>query len=60
MKIKLTGALPRQLKEMGLKPGEKFEAMPAENTRLGAMRFKVMVGDEEQVATVYKENYIEL
>jgi hypothetical protein len=60
MKIKLTGALPRQLKEMGLKAGEKFDASPAENTRYKAMQFKVLVGDEEQVATVYQENYVQI
>lgn len=60
MKIKLVGALPRQLRDMGLKPGDKFDASPAENTRYNAVRFKVMVGDEEQVATVYQENYKEI
>ena len=43
---------------MGLKPGDKFEAEPAENTRYDALRFRVMVGDEEQIATVYRENYV--
>jgi putative lipoic acid-binding regulatory protein len=60
MKIKLVGALPRQLRDMGLKAGDKFDASPAENTRYNAVRFKVMVGEEEQVATVYQENYKEI
>ena len=60
MKIKLVGALPRQLKEMGLKPGDKFDASAAENTRYNAVQFFVMVGDEMQVATVYQENYVKI
>lgn len=60
MKIKLVGALPRQLRDMGLKAGDKFDAAPAENTRYNAVRFKVVVGEEEQVATVYQENYKEI
>jgi len=60
MKIKLIGTLPRQLKLMGLKPGDKFDAVPAENTRYNAVRFKVLAGDEEQIATVFRENYVKL
>lgn len=57
MKIILVGALPRQLRDMGLKSGDTFDASPAENTRYNAVRFKIVAGDEELVATVYQENY---
>ena len=60
MKIKLVGALPRQLKEMCLKPGDQFDASAAENTRYNAVQFFVIVDDEMQVATVYQENYIKI
>ena len=57
MKIKLVGALPQMLKDMGLKPGDKFEAQPAEYSRLGAVTVKVPIDDEIQIATIWPENF---
>lgn len=60
MKIKLTGALPTRLKDLNLKPGDKFDAEPAPNTKLGAVQFNVEVDDEFHIVTVYPENFIKL
>ena len=60
MRIKLVGALPRELKDMGLKPNDEFDAVDAENTRLKAVQIRFQANDEPQVATVYPENYKKL
>jgi len=57
MKIKLVGALPQMLRDMGLKPGECYEAEPAPFTTLGAVQFKIVRNGEEEFATVWPENY---
>jgi hypothetical protein len=58
MDIKLTGALPRQLRELGLKAGDKFQNVePADGHRKGAVRIRFMFDDAENVAVVYPENY---
>lgn len=57
MKIKIVGALPQMLKDLGVKPGDKFDAEPAPNTTLGAVMFKVNVDGELQWATVWPENF---
>lgn len=59
MKIKLVGALPRELKDLGLKPGDQFDAQPAENTTLKAVQFFVWA-DEKFKCTVWPENYVEI
>jgi hypothetical protein len=61
MNIRLKWDIPRQLKELGLKPGNEFqdvELVPMQ--RKGAVRIKFMNGDEENVAVVFKENYIRI
>ena len=60
MKIKLVGALPQKLKDLGLTPGEIFYAEPAPNTKLGAVRFLIFKDDEWQFVTVYPENFKKL
>jgi hypothetical protein len=58
MDIRLTGALPRQLRELGLKSGDRFQNVePAEGHRKGAVKIRFMFDDEENVAVVYPENY---
>lgn len=58
MRIKLTGALPEELRDMGFKSGDKHEAYPSENTSLGAVEIKTFVDGKENIATVYPENFI--
>ena len=61
MKIKLVGALPTQLKDLGLKAGDLFEAYPStSSTYANAVEIKVMKDGEPCVATVYSENYKKL
>lgn len=58
MNIRLVGALPRQLKEVGLKPGDRFQDVQlAEGHRKGAVKVRFLNGDEENVAVIYPENY---
>lgn len=57
MRIKLVGALPRELKDMGFEPGNQFDAAPAVNTRLNAVQVRIQKDGEIQVATIYPENY---
>lgn len=58
MMIELVGALPRELKDRGLKAGDVVNAQPSENSRLGAMQFRVKVDDDIEVCTVFQENYV--
>lgn len=60
MRIKLVGALPRELRDLNLKVGDKLDAYPAENTRLGAVQVKLMIDEMPQVATIYPENYVKI
>lgn len=60
MKIKLVGALPERLRDLGIKPGDRFDAEPAPNTRLGAVRFNVEKDDEFHICTVWPENFVKL
>lgn len=55
--IKLVGALPRELKDAGLKPGDKLHATPSEVSTLGAMLVKVWKDDADFYVTVWPENY---
>lgn len=57
MRIKLFGALPTALKDLGLKAGDIVDAYPIEGTIKDTMQFKMHVDGEPQVATVYPENY---
>jgi hypothetical protein len=57
MIIKLVGALPEQLRDMGFKPGEIYEAYSSENTRLDAVKIQKVVDGTVAIATVYLENY---
>jgi hypothetical protein len=58
MRIKLVGALPEELRDMGFKPGEKHEAWPSEKTRLGAVEIQITVDGAPAIATVYPENFV--
>jgi hypothetical protein len=60
MRIKLVGALPRELRDLNLKVNDKLDAYPAENTRLGAVQVKLMIDEVPQVATIYPENYVKI
>ena len=42
MKIKIIGPLPEHVADLGVKPGQKYEAEPSPNTRLDAVRIKVI------------------
>jgi hypothetical protein len=42
MKIKIIGTLPDHVTDMGVKPGQTYDAEPTPNTRLDAVRFKVL------------------
>ncbi len=58
MKIKLVGALPRELKDLGLKPGQTFDASPAEKTNTRAVQFFIWREEENCKCTVWPENFI--
>ena len=60
MRIELVGALPRELKDLGFEPGNQFDASPAENTRLNAVKVRIQKDGEPCIATVYPENYKKL
>jgi hypothetical protein len=60
MRIKLVGALPTELKDFSLKPGDIVDAYPATGTIKDTMQFKLHVAGEIQIATVYPENYKKL
>jgi hypothetical protein len=60
MTIKLVGALPRELRDAGLKPGDKLKAEPAENSTLGAAKIKIWKDDADYIATVWPENYVKI
>jgi hypothetical protein len=61
MDIKLVGALPRQLRELGLKTGDRFQDVPpAPGHREGAVWVRFMNDDAECTAIVYRENYLPL
>ena len=60
MRIKLVGALPRELRDLGLKVEDKFEAYPAENTSLAAVQVKLLIDGATQVATIYPENFVKI
>jgi len=60
MIIKLVGALPTRLKDLNLKPGDKFNAQPAPNTHLEAVQFQVEIDDEYHIVTVNKYNYVQI
>lgn len=57
MKIELIGDLPDHLRDIGLKRGDRFEAEPAINTRLDAVRFMVEIDDALYQVTVLPKNY---
>jgi len=42
MKIKIKGPLPDHVADLGVKPGQKYDAEPSPNTRLDAVRIKVI------------------
>jgi len=57
MKIKLVGALPLKLRDLGLKTGDIYNARQAENGKYGAAIIQVDKEGEDFIATVYQENY---
>lgn len=42
MKIKITGPLPEHVADLGVRPGQKYDAEPSPNTRLDAVRIRVI------------------
>lgn len=60
MTIKIVGALPRELRDAGLKPGDKLKAEPAENSKLGAVKVKLWKDEADYIATVWPENYVKI
>jgi hypothetical protein len=59
MDIKLVGALPIELRQLGLKPGDKFqEVETAWGHRKGAVVIRFTFDDLPAQAVVYPENYI--
>lgn len=61
LNIKLVGALPIQLRELGLKPGDRFQNVEkAEGHREGAVKVRFIFDDNENVAIVYPENYVKI
>jgi len=61
MLIKLVGALPTRLKDLNLKPGDKFTAEPSPNpTNFGAVQFEVEIDDEYHICTVNEYNYVKI
>lgn len=61
MDIKLKGILPRNLRDLGLKPGDMiYQAEQVPNSKFGTVRFKVLHNGEEFYVTVTSENYVKL
>lgn len=60
MTIKITGALPTQLKDVGIKPGMIFNSVPAESTILGARKITWQFNDEYLDVVIYPENYFKV
>lgn len=61
MDIKLKGILPRNLRILGFKPGDKiYMAEQVPNSKFRAVRFKVLRNEEELYVTVTSENYVKL
>jgi hypothetical protein len=59
MNIRLFGALPRELKELGLKPGMKFQNVdPAPGFPEGSMIIRWMDEGTEMRAVVSSYNYV--
>ena len=58
MRIKLVGALPEQLRDLGFKAGDKVDAYELEGSKIGTMQFKVWVYGQEQLASVTDLNYV--
>ena len=61
MDIKLKGILPRNLRNLGFKPGDRiYMAEQVPNSKFGTVRFRVLHNDEEIFQTVTAENYEKL
>jgi putative lipoic acid-binding regulatory protein len=60
MTIKLVGALPRELKDAGLRSGDKLKAEPSEKGTYGAVKITIWKDEAEYILTVYQENYIKI
>jgi hypothetical protein len=60
MKIKLVGALPPELRDLGLKPGNMFDAYPAPGMEISAVNIRLVKDGEIQVATVFARNYLKI
>jgi len=57
MKIKLVGALPRELKDLGVKSGQTYDAFPAQKTNTRAVQFYIWRNEEQCICTVWPENF---
>lgn len=49
--------LPEHVRDMGVRPGQKYDAMPAMGTRLKALSFQVMKDGHFEWCTVMPKNY---
>ena len=57
MKIKLKNNLPEHIMDMGVKPGEVYDALPLPESRLDALRFRIFRDGKEEWCTVWKAHY---
>lgn len=51
------GALPRELRDMGVKSGQTFDAFPAQKTNTRAVQFYIWHNEEQCICTVWPENF---
>lgn len=60
MIIKIKGELPDHIRDLGVRPGQRYDAHVAPDTNLNARRFIVLVDGRPQYCTVLPKNYDEL
>ncbi len=57
MKIKVKGKLPSHVKDLGVKPGQTYDAFSAVGTRLDAVSFTLEKDGELIICTLLPLNY---
>jgi len=57
IRIKKGPKLPDHVSDMGVKPGQEYNAWPDYQTRLGAVNFEVLVDDHYERCTVLPEYF---
>jgi hypothetical protein len=60
MIIRIKGKLPDHIWDMGVRPGQRYDAHVAPDTNLDARRFIVVVDGQQQYCTVFPKNYDEI